>query len=74
MNETRALTALVAATTGGLVILVAGVGAIAVFAELAGTWNHYFLMERTLEAAALPTVVLLGASLLSGMAAVSRAG
>lgn len=74
MGETRALAALVAATTGGLVVLVAGVGAVAVFAELAGTWSHYFLMERAIEAAALPTLALFGAALLVGLVAVAHAG
>lgn len=49
--------ALVAATGLGLCLLVAGLGAVAVWAQFVGTWSSLFLMER---AKALVAPVALG--------------
>jgi len=63
--------ALVAA--GALLVVVAGVGAVAVGAELLDTWGHYFLMERTITAATPLAGVLLGLALLGALATAVRA-
>lgn len=59
--------------TGALVVVVAGVGAVAVGAELLNTWGHYFLMERAIAAATPLAGVLLGLALLGAMATAVRA-
>jgi len=56
-----------------LAVLVAAVGAVAVGAELLNTWGHYFLMERAIAAATPVAGVLLGLSLLGGLATAVRA-
>ncbi|MFC6939813.1 hypothetical protein ACFQE8_07510 [Salinirubellus sp. GCM10025818] len=56
-----------------LVVVVAGVGAVAVGAELLNTWGHYFLMERTITAATPVAGALLGLVVLGGLATAIRA-
>ncbi|PSQ11950.1 hypothetical protein BRC93_03400 [Halobacteriales archaeon QS_5_70_15] len=56
-----------------LAVLVAAVGAVAVAAELGNTWGDYFLMERTIAAATPVAGVLLGLTLLGGLATAVRA-
>lgn len=56
-----------------LVVVVAGVGAVAVGAELLNTWSDYFLMERTITAATPVAGVLLGLALLGALATAVRA-
>ncbi|MFB6302831.1 MAG: hypothetical protein ABEH78_08230 [Haloferacaceae archaeon] len=64
--------ALALGSVGGLCLLVASVGAVAVVAELAGLWRYYFLMERTIAVATPIALVLLGATFFSGLGAVLR--
>lgn len=52
-------------------LVVAGVGAVALGAELLNTWNHYFLMETTIAAATPVATGLLGVAVLSGIGAVA---
>lgn len=61
-----------AATLGLLCLVVAGVGGVAVGAELLNTWGHYFVMERAVAAATPVTVWLAGAAIVAGLAAVAR--
>lgn len=58
---------------GALLLVVAGVGAVAVGAELLNTWGHYFLMERAIAAATPLAGVLLGVALLGAVATAVRA-
>lgn len=58
---------------GALLVVVAGVGAVAVGAELLDTWGHYFLMERAIAAATPLAGVLLGLALLGALATAVRA-
>lgn len=62
------------ASVGALCLLVAGVGAVAVFAESYATWNWYFVMEQSIALATPVTMWLLGAALagLVGLTAVAR--
>jgi hypothetical protein len=53
--------------------VVAGVGAVALGAELLNTWGHYFLMERTITAATPVAGVLLVLALLGALATAVRA-
>lgn len=64
------LTLVAAAALG---VLVAGVGAVALGAELLNTWGDYFLMERTITAATPVAGVLLGIALLGALATAVRA-
>lgn len=75
MRETvRPLGLLAVASVGALVLLVVGAGAVAVWAQLSGSWRHFFLMERTF--AALTPIVLGVAALavIACFAAVLRSG
>lgn len=65
--------ALALGSVGALCLVVAGVGAVAVVSELAGTWDYYFLMERTVALATPVATALLGATVLAGAVAVVRA-
>lgn len=65
--------ALALGSTGVLCLVVAGVGAVAVVAELVGTWNYYLLMERTIAIATPVATALLGLAVLAGVGAVVRA-
>lgn len=56
-----------------LAVLVAGVGAVALGAELLNTWGHYFLMERAITAATPVAGVLLALALLGALATAVRA-
>lgn len=56
-----------------LAVVVAGVGAVALGAELLNTWSHYFLMERTITAATPVAGALLGLALLGALATAVRA-
>jgi hypothetical protein len=56
-----------------LAVVVAGVGAVALGAELLNTWSHYFLMERTITAATPIAGVLLALALLGALATAVRA-
>ena len=56
-----------------LAVLVAAVGAVAVGAELLNTWEHYFLMERTIAAATPVAGALLALALLGALATAVRA-
>lgn len=49
------LALLAGAVLGGLPLAVMSVGGVAIYAESANSWDHYFLMERTV-AAATPVV------------------
>ena len=69
----RPLDALVAVSVGGLCLLVAGVGAIALWAEFQQTWRSFFLFERTLEAAAPVTAAAAVLLVVAGGAVVARA-
>lgn len=59
---------------GALCLVVAGVGAVAVVAELVGVWRYYLLMERTIALATPVATVLLAATILAGLGTVIRAG
>ncbi len=56
-----------------LAVVVAGVGAVALGAELLNTWSHYFLMERTITAATPVAGILLVLALLGALATAFRA-
>ncbi|MFW5918465.1 MAG: hypothetical protein ACOCR0_03175 [Haloferacaceae archaeon] len=61
-------------SVGTLCLLVAGAGAIAVWARLNNTWEHFFLMEETF-ATLTPIVVVVGAvALVASIGAVLRTG
>lgn len=64
------LTLLSAAALG---VLVAGVGAVALGAELLGRWDHYFIMERTVTAATPVAGGLLALALGGALATAVRA-
>ncbi|MFB6161200.1 MAG: hypothetical protein ABEJ61_08500 [Haloferacaceae archaeon] len=55
-DATGAFRAAAALSVGGLGLVVGGVGALAVVAELSNTWTWLFRMERAIDAAA-PVVV-----------------
>lgn len=63
---------LAAAVVGALTLVVIGVGAVAMAAELLNTWDYYFLMERTVAAATGVVLALLAAAVLVGFGAVAR--
>ena len=56
-----------------LMLVVGGIGAVAVGAELLNTWGHYFLMERAITTATPVAGVLLVLTLLGGLATAVRA-
>lgn len=60
-------------TTAALLVVVAGVGAVALFAEFRGVWSSYFLMERTIAAWWPVAVGLMGATLATWWATVFAA-
>ncbi|MFB6206769.1 MAG: hypothetical protein ABEJ05_09630 [Haloglomus sp.] len=62
---------LAVAAAGALCLLVAGVGLVALAAEFSRSWGAYFVMERVVAAATPAAVVLAGALLLAGLAAVA---
>lgn len=62
----RVGTAALASTAGSLLAVVAGIGAVSLYAEWRGVWRSYFLMERAIETVT-PVVAVLGLlALLSG--------
>lgn len=63
-------TAVLATALGALVVVVAGVGVVSLFAEYRGVWSSYFLMERTIAAGAPIAAVLAVLALLSGFVVV----
>jgi len=78
LRDLRALAAdpvgaLALGSAGALCLVVAGVGAVAVVAELVGTWNYYLVMERAVALAAPVATALLGVAVLAGAGAVVRA-
>ena len=58
---------------GALGLVVLGVGAVAMVAELGNTWTYYFMLERTVALATPVTTALLALALLVGLGAVARA-
>ncbi|MFC4246996.1 hypothetical protein ACFOZ7_08285 [Natribaculum luteum] len=65
---------LAVASLGALFLLVAGAGAIAVWASLNDTWRHFFLMEQTF---ATLTPIVLGVAavaVITSLAAILRSG
>lgn len=62
----RVGTAALASSAGSLLAVVAGIGAVSLYAEWRGVWRSYFLMERAIETGT-PVVAVLGVlALLSG--------
>jgi hypothetical protein len=70
----RAVRLAAVASVGALCLLVAGVGAVAVYAESQGTWGWYFQMEQAIAFATPLSIWLLGAAvaLSFGAAIVAR--
>ncbi len=70
----RAVRVAALASVGALCLLVAGVGAVAVFAESYATWDWYFVMEKAIALATPAAMWLLGAALvgLVGLTLVAR--
>lgn len=64
------LTTIASLTT--LVLLVAGVGGVGVWAGYVNTWQSLFLMERVIALATPLTVALLVAGLVSAVARIAR--
>lgn len=56
-----------------LCVVVAGVGAIAVWAEFEHSWRSFFVMEQVMAMAAPVTKLLLAAVLLTGLGTVAMA-
>jgi hypothetical protein len=65
--------ALAVAVAVALCLVVAGVGAVAIWAELEHTWRSFFLMEQVMEMAAPATKLLLVAVVVTGLGTVAMA-
>lgn len=54
-------------------IVVMGVGAVAIAAEFAGTWSHYFILEQTVATVTPLSMGLLALAIVTGLVAASFA-
>jgi hypothetical protein len=70
---TDRLGAAAALSFGVLVVVLAGVGGVAVVAEWRGDWSSYFFMERAVAAVTPFATVLAAVALLAGFVIVFRA-
>jgi hypothetical protein len=70
---TDRLGAAAALSFGVLVVVLAGVGGVAVVAEWRGDWSSYFFMERAVAAVTPFATVLAAVALLAGFVVVFRA-
>ncbi|MFB6117731.1 hypothetical protein [Halosegnis sp.] len=66
--------ALVAISVGGLCLLVAAVGGLALWAEYVDTWRSFFVLEQTLAMAAPATTVVAALVVVVGAVVVLRSG
>lgn len=71
-DQTDRFPLLAASVYGALGLVVIGVGAVALAAEMANRWEYYFLMEEVVATATPPVVGLLVAAFLVGAGAVAR--
>lgn len=75
MRETaHPLGMLAVVAVGTLVLLVAGSGAIAVWAQLNNTWRHFFLMEQTFSTLTPIVIGVAVIAVITSLAAVLRSG
>lgn len=65
--------ALAVVVAGALCLVVAGVGAVAIWAEFVHTWRSFFLMEQVMSMAAPATTLLLAAIIVTGLGTVAMA-
>jgi multisubunit Na+/H+ antiporter MnhC subunit len=75
MRELRDTNPVGLATVGTavtLLLLVAGVGAVGLWARYVNTWRSFFFMERVTAAAAPVTIALLAALVVSGAVLIVR--
>lgn len=72
LREANTLGLATVATLTALVVLVAGVGVVGLWARYVNTWRSLFLMERVIALATPLTIALLVAGLVSAVALIAR--